>query len=312
MAVALTAIAENHHPASAPLKPTMSDPSRSTIPDPALRAAILSEHNGSTFALWDLDDAALAAWARDTELPDTPLTRLAWRSDSLLHRVWPHPVRDLAGLECMRDLQILDLRRGELATLPPDLFANLSALTAVHLGITATTDLGPLERAPSLRRVVLRGLDEAAHANTRARLESRGVIVDVADLPRPAPTPFVDPNLKLAVLEALADRVELPELIALDEFELDEPYLQRLPALPLSPEQLASVESLTWAGGGMALQHRVWPQFDGESDEFAIRSLAGLEALPNLRSLVLQWMSVDHAPELLQALRDRGVAVQID
>lgn len=282
--------------------------------DIALRAAVLSEHAGSTLALWQMDDAALSAWAAATPIPSAALDRLAWGRESLLHRVVPEVVRDLSGAERLTQLRVLDLPESELAVLPEAVFASLTRLEAAYLGVTPATDLAPLEACPALRRVVLRGLDEASHGAARARLEARGVVVDAAGLPRPSPAPFKDPILRLAVLDALhtSGRIELPPLIALDELRLDEEHLQRLLRLPISSEQLESIEELVWSGGGMELQHLVWPQFDGESDDFVIRSLGGLDALPNLRSLVLQWMDVEYDAGVLAALEARGVSVQIE
>ena len=39
---------------------------------------------------------------------------------------------------------------------------------------------------------------------------------------------------------------------------------------------------------------------------------AGLEALPNLRSLTLQWMQVDYPAQVVRALEARGITVHIE
>lgn len=131
----------------------------------------------------------------------------------------------------------------------------------------------------------------------------------IEKLPEPLALPrFADPNLSLAILEALhhSGVLVLPEVTAADEYELDEELYARLHAYPFTDEQLASIERLHWEGGGMHMEHVVWPQWDGESDEFDLRTLAGIDQLVNLEELVLgQQGEIDG----LAALEQRGVTV---
>jgi hypothetical protein len=123
--------------------------------------------------------------------------------------------------------------------------------------------------------------------------------------------------LGLAVLDALcaAGLLTLPPLAPIDAYELDRENLDRLLAIPLTDAQLAAVVELRWAGGGMRIQHLLWPQFDGESDALAIRSLHGVERLPGLRVLRLHagaYQADAGETELVQRLRGRGVEIVID
>jgi hypothetical protein len=154
--------------------------------------------------------------------------------------------------------------------------------------LTPSASITPLLALPALRRVVLRGIHPRAHQEDLQALEARGVVVDRWPPPDPMPcAPFVDPMLKLAVIEALVKqgRLAVPPLVPVDEFQLDLAHLARLVAMPLSKDQLAAVHELRWGGGGMQMQHLVWPQYTGEEegDPFAIRTLTGIEALTGLR-----------------------------
>lgn len=200
---------------------------------------------------------------------------------------------------------------------PNDLspLVKLAELEVIHLGITPGTDLTPLLACQRLRRARLDGFEQAAHGQVSDALRANGVVVDAVSEGVTTPAPFLDPNLKLAVLQALAERgmVELPALIAIDEFELDRENLNRLLIIPLCPAQLEAVVELSWMGAGMKLQHAVFPQFDGEGKCFYVRSLRGIEALPNLRKLTLQYCTVEAELEadILNALQARGVEVVI-
>jgi hypothetical protein len=220
-------------------------------------------------------------------------------------------VRELDGLAFFSAIETLDLRASRLASLAP--LRDLQELVAVHVGITAATSLEPLLACSGLRRVRLDGFEPAAHGAVREALEARGIAVDIVSDAPPEGAPFGDPMLKLAVLEALAGAgaVELPALVAIDAYEIDREHLARLLALPLDDAQLAAVEELHWAGGGMELQHLVWPQYDGESDEFRIHALAGIDALPNLRAVYLDSTVFDPGSEELAALRERGIDVEV-
>lgn len=141
---------------------------------------------------------------------------------------------------------------------------------------------------------------------------------------------IVDPNLRLAVLEAL---------IALGSFhlvpgssrsgKLDRKLHRAYLKQPMTHEQLAGVKKLVW-GGGMHIQHSIWPDWDGECETFDIKDWSGIEALPNLRDIrvVSAMVATDFTPlaglpklktlklpvvppddAAVKALKKRGVAV---
>ena len=94
-----------------------------------------------------------------------------------------------------------------------------------------------------------------------------------------------------------------------DEYSFDHENLARLERVVMTQEHLDTIEELTWSGGGYTVQHLVWAQWDGESDEFDIQSLAGIEALRRLR--VLRVSPLAAIPDdQLEALRARGVTVK--
>ena len=49
------------------------------------------------------------------------------------------------------------------------------------------------------------------------------------------------------------------------------------------------------------------PDWDGESDEFEVQSIGGVELLKNLESVVYTSMC---QPELMEAFEERGIQVQ--
>ncbi|HEY4181171.1 MAG TPA: hypothetical protein VGM90_30210 [Kofleriaceae bacterium] len=156
-----------------------------------------------------------------------------------------------------------------------------------------------------------RTLRECAEMGVSPSIEPAPKTSGIEQLPPPASTPhFADPNLALAVLEALhhSGVLVLPRLEVADEYELDEELYARLTAYPFTAEQLASIERLAWSGGGMHMEHVVWPQWDGETEEFDIHTLAGIERLPNLRELQLD-PQMPVPEEELVALRGRGITI---
>lgn len=263
-------------------------------------------------------EARLAAWARDACLPGDLREELRW-SWKMENWIDDCPVRDLSGIDLYSELQLLDLRESSVTDLSP--LSNLAKLRVLHVGVTSGTDLAPLLRCPGLRRVRLHGFDEKAHGECRDQLSERGVHVDPCR-PSNITSPFRDANLQLAVLDTLwcAGKLELPELFVIDEFEFDQENYNRLLRVELRAEHLASVTKLFWAGGGMKIQHLIWPQWSGEpqhSDEeppYDIRSLRGIEMLPNLQELKLAHCTAPSTLEtdLLDALRLRGVQVKIE
>jgi hypothetical protein len=214
-------------------------------------------------------------------------------------------VRSLAGIEAHPNLRLLHLPESEVDDLSP--LAALPALELVWLGFKDGTDLTPLLSCERLRRLHTEsGWSDVSVLKT---LAARGVQVD--DLLEDADTaaaPF-DPILKLAVLDELQRSVELPQVCFFDENAFDDDNLARLMAVEIPQEQLDSIETLSWLGGGHTTAHMVWSQWDGESDEFVIRSLAGIEQLRNLRTLSV--IAHDVLPvDQVAALRARGVTVR--
>jgi hypothetical protein len=105
-------------------------------------------------------------------------------------------------------------------------------------------------------------------------------------------------NLKLAVLDALArdEKITLPDAAGRG-FEPDERVRKKLLAVEVPAPVLASMRSLSWEGGGHAIVHRVWEQWDGEDGAFDVESLAGIEQLSGLETLSLDAVEpLDLAP----------------
>jgi hypothetical protein len=111
-----------------------------------------------------------------------------------------------------------------------------------------------------------------------------------------AGAPFHNPNLKLVVLDALlsAKTIELgqPEELARfvlgREVDLDTEAEEVFPQMydyltryPLTRAQIESVRELAFDGGNEIYQ-LAWYLWDGESDEFNITTLAGIEKCVNL------------------------------
>jgi len=122
------------------------------------------------------------------------------------------------------------------------------------------------------------------------------------DYPEPAGqagAPFADPNFKLVVLEALSSsrKIELGprEKLAqhllgpdysemIDGYQMLKPVYVWLTRYPLSAEHLAAVEELVFDAGNNIYPY-AFPYWDGETDEFDVRSLDGIEQLVNLRRI---------------------------
>lgn len=243
-------------------------------------------------------DADEASWTDEADLWDA----LPDGADGI--------IRSLAGIEGFPGLRTLNLRESEVSRLGP--LTALPALQLLWIGVPPDVDVTPLLACNQLKRVRVgcaAGLSPAGH-EVLAALAARGVQVDNF-LPDPveAAAPFSDPILKLAVLDRLQDSVELPPVYFFDEFRFDEGNLARLMTVAIPQAALDTVDTLGWlAGGGHATAHMVWHQWDGESDEFYIRSLAGLEALRNLRELNLTPLPVLPEHQIAQ-LRSRGIRV---
>jgi hypothetical protein len=109
-----------------------------------------------------------------------------------------------------------------------------------------------------------------------------------------------DRNLRLAVLDTLMATKVLPPFDidefnrthAGDEDDDDRDYRYRdevadaLLDIPVTAEQCASVRELVWEAGGNEVVYAIWTFWDGETDEFRIESLRGIDTvLPDLESL---------------------------
>lgn len=135
---------------------------------------------------------------------------------------------------------------------------------------------------------------------------------------------FADPNLKLAVLGALirnktldfgleeelfmhvrGKHVDMDEV----EYELASDVYEFLARYPLTSDELDSVEEIWLEASSDVLQY-VWPKFGGESDEFHIRSFAGVEKCPRIRSVcVIMQGDIDLSPlQTLASLESFGPA----
>jgi hypothetical protein len=122
------------------------------------------------------------------------------------------------------------------------------------------------------------------------------------DYPQPEATagaPFADPNFKLVVLDALLTsgtitlgaREKLAESVLGPDYDEDEdgyallkPVYDYLTRFPLTASHLTAVEELIFDGGNEIYPY-AFPFWDGETDEFDIRSLEGIGQLANLRSI---------------------------
>ena len=118
-----------------------------------------------------------------------------------------------------------------------------------------------------------------------------------------------DVNLRLAVLDALLESGAIPrgdvearigapagDLDYVDD-ERDYRYrpevTEALLAVPVTAAQRATVTRLIWQAGCGDVMSMIWKYWDGESDEFCIRSFDGIaEALPNLRELAVDMHTV--------------------
>ncbi|MGM4891387.1 DUF6892 domain-containing protein [Tardiphaga sp. 839_C3_N1_4] len=115
----------------------------------------------------------------------------------------------------------------------------------------------------------------------------------------PAGAPFADPNFKLVVLDALLE-VGLIDLGSASQFlsqVLGRPFDPRddsqwphkcqpaydyLVRIPLTPDQLSAVTALCFDAGN-AIYDYIWPGWSGETADFYVRSLEGIEQLTHLR-----------------------------
>jgi hypothetical protein len=111
--------------------------------------------------------------------------------------------------------------------------------------------------------------------------------------------PFADPNFKLIVLSSLIDagtihlgpRRKLAEHILgpgydedRDGYDLLQPVYDYLVRYPLTADHLAAVTSIDFDGGN-EIYNYPYPYWDGETGDFDVASLEGIERLINLKSI---------------------------
>jgi len=122
---------------------------------------------------------------------------------------------------------------------------------------------------------------------------------------------IADPNLKLAILDALAELglCDLGDDVPEDELEPDEKIRARLLALPLRQEDLDRITELGWEGGH-GIQHAIWAQWDGEDDYFDIHDLTGIEQLSHLERVRFACSNVTDFAPLARLPRLRHVAFE--
>jgi hypothetical protein len=108
---------------------------------------------------------------------------------------------------------------------------------------------------------------------------------------------FKDAGFRLTVISSLLDLGHFKKELAaaekaggdVDDYEID-PVVQRaVDGFALTPELLARVKSISPDGGDI-LYNALIPVWDGESDEFDIKSLEDVSLLPNLEKVSLHAM----------------------
>jgi uncharacterized protein DUF6892 len=111
---------------------------------------------------------------------------------------------------------------------------------------------------------------------------------------------IVDDNLRLTLLQSAWDQGLLPQFdkrafysdVLKNPYDpraeyndgIDERVKKHLLAIPLPKDLLAKLTLVTWDGGNEVFHH-IWTNWDGESDEFAVHNLAGVEACRGLETL---------------------------
>jgi hypothetical protein len=142
--------------------------------------------------------------------------------------------------------------------------------------------------------------------------------------------PFKDPNLKLLALSDLRDRKvidlgspqELAEYVLKRKVDLeDEGYdliqvaYEYLARYPLSPNLLAQVKRLEFDGGNEIFDY-AWKFWGGETDDFNVTSLEGIEYCVNLEEIYVAALLSSDAIDLrqlavLSKLRRIDVSVEL-
>lgn len=111
--------------------------------------------------------------------------------------------------------------------------------------------------------------------------------------------PFHDPNFKLVVLSDLLDRnvIHLGRLEELAVFLIGRPFDDQearglirpvydyLVRFPLGAGELDAVERIMF-DGGLSIYSYIWPSRDGESEEFGVQNVDGIDLCRNATELV--------------------------
>ena len=90
-----------------------------------------------------------------------------------------------------------------------------------------------------------------------------------------------------------------------DEFECIEEMVQFFENLKLTEEDLALVKKLVF-DGGEDIYFLLMPDWDGESEEFDVKSVKGFEQLPNLKEV--EYISMCEE-KLMEDFEKRGIAI---
>ncbi|MFJ4428993.1 DUF6892 domain-containing protein [Streptomyces bobili] len=285
--------------------------------DPCLRLALLEASFSSPIVQEVLALPLHRRVERYSELMASNIpsgvNRLRWTEWSELRSAIPSDVGNrigsLASVEGYSSLTLINLSEAEIEDLSP--LTELPHLKLLALRVAAEADLTPLLSCDELVRIHIVGISPSRSSayDVLNTLATRGVQVDNL-LPEAEnlSAPFNDPVLKLAILDSLGPSLDVPRLHSFDDYRLDNNNLTRLLAVEVPQKELDCIETLTWEGGGHEISHAVWPQWDGESDEFTIRSLVGIEALRNLRKLEISPLEAIPADQVT-SLRMSGVEV---
>ena len=120
--------------------------------------------------------------------------------------------------------------------------------------------------------------------------------------------PFGDPNFKLVVMNDLLERniIDLGTPRDIAQFAFDRPFDQvpqghallrpvydYLVRYPLADADLAAAQNLSFDGGNRIYSY-AFPSWDGETDDFEVHSLDGIERLANLESFAVTAMLAFH------------------
>lgn len=141
----------------------------------------------------------------------------------------------------------------------------------------------------------------------------------------PPGAPFKDPNFKLVVMSDLLDRhlihlghpSELAEYVLNRPFNVEEegyallkPVYDYLVRYPLTQQHLNGVEMIIFDGGNSIYPY-IWPFWDGETNEFDVESIDGIELCQNVREIhvisMLNATDFSHLSRLPKLTKREGV-----